>query len=236
VEPSRPKPVTRRRELAAFAVPMVILAIGANIGNAFAPTLLTEEPALLLALAPRLRWLLLSSPNLDALEFYGIPFVRAAGVLSLYFFFGRRYGDAALRWAEDRAGKSMRPVRFVERQFHRGRYPIIMLFPGTLAAMLAGADKMPFVGFFVVVMIATAIRLLLIRYVASLIEGTLLNVLDWIGNNQLWLTIASVALVIVYVLWTNRSSTTPIESVETIAEELDVAAAEVTDGDPLPER
>src|SRR5207344_3608396 len=53
VEASRPKPVTRRRELAVFAVPMVLLAIGANIGNAFAPTLITDEPAVLLALAPR---------------------------------------------------------------------------------------------------------------------------------------------------------------------------------------
>jgi hypothetical protein len=233
VEPLRPKPVTRRRALAFFAVPMVVLAIGANVGNALAPTLLTSEPAVLLLLAPRLRWLLLTSPNLTALEFYGIPFLRAAGVLSLYFFFGRRYGDAALQWAEDRAGKSMRPVRFIERQFHRGRYPIIFVFPGTLGAMLAGADSMPFIGFFVVVMIATAARLVLIRYVASLIEGTLLDVLDWIGNNQLWLTIASVALVVVYVLWTNRSATTPIESVETIAEELDEAAAEVADGDPV---
>jgi hypothetical protein len=35
------------------------------------------------------------------------------------------------------------------------------------------------------------------------------------------------------VLWTNRSSTTPIESVEAIAEELDEAAAEVAEGDPV---
>src|SRR5262249_11940306 len=81
VEPSRPKPVTRRRELAMFAVPMVILAIGANIGNALAPTLITQEPVALLALAPRTRWLLLSSPKLDALSFYLVPFVRAFGVL-----------------------------------------------------------------------------------------------------------------------------------------------------------
>ena len=120
MEHARPKPVTRRRELALFVVPMVLLAIGANIGNALAPTLLNEEPALLLALAPRLRWLLLSSPNLEALAFYGIPFVRAAAVLSLYFFFGQRYGDAALQWMEDRAGRrSMRPVRWIERQFHK---------------------------------------------------------------------------------------------------------------------
>lgn len=232
MEPSRAKPVTRRRELALFAVPMVVLAIAANIGNALAPTLLTEEPALLLAIAPRLRWLLLSSPNLHALEFYGIPFVRAAAVLSLYYFFGRRYGDAALRWAEDRAGKSMRPVRWIERQFHRGRYPLVVFFPGTLAAMLGGADRMPYAGFLGVAMAATAVRLVLIRTLAQAIEGTLLDVLDWIGNNQLWLTIVSFAGVFIYVLWTNRSSTTPIESVETIAEELDEAAAEVGEPDP----
>src|ERR1700675_736880 len=69
VEASRPKPVTRRRELAVFAVPMVLLAIGANLGNALAPTLVTDEPTLLLALAPRFRWLLLSSPKLDAFPF-----------------------------------------------------------------------------------------------------------------------------------------------------------------------
>jgi len=231
VEPLRPKPVIRRRQLALFAVPMVVLAIGANVGNALAPTLLTEEPALLLALAPKTRWLLLSSPNLHALAFYGIPFVRAAAVLTLYYFFGRHYGDTALRWAEDRAGRSMRPVRWIERQFHRGRYPIVIVFPGTLAAMLGGADQMSFAGFLVVAMLATGVRLVLIRTVANLFEGPLLDVLDWVSNNQLWLTIASVGSVFVYVLWTNRSSTTPIESVETIAAELDVASAEVAEDD-----
>jgi membrane protein DedA with SNARE-associated domain len=229
VEPLRPKPVTRRRELALFAVPMVVLAIAANVGNALAPTLLTEEPALLLAIAPKTRWLLLSSPNLHALAFYGIPFVRAAAVLTLYYFFGRRYGDAALRWAEDRAGRSMRPVRWMERQFHRGRYPIVIAFPGTLAAMLGGADQMSFAGFLVVAMLATAVRLVLIRTVANLFAGPLLDVLDWVSRNQLWLTVASVGSVFVYVLWTNRSSTTPIESVESIASELDIAAAEGAD-------
>ena len=91
---------------------------------------------------------------------------------------------------------------------------------------------MPFVGFLAAAMAATAVRLVLIRTLASLIEGTLLDILDWIGNNQLWLTIASFVGVFVYVMWTNRSSTEPIESVETIAEELDEAAAEVADGDP----
>jgi hypothetical protein len=234
VEPLKPKPVTRRRELALFAVPMVLLAIGANIGNALAPTLLTDEPAALLALAPRLRWLLLSSPNLTPLEYYGIPLFRAVGVLSLYYFFGRRYGDAALKWVEERTGRrSMRPVRWMERMFHKGRYPLVIFFPGTLAALFAGADAMPYVGFLAAALASTTVRLVLIRTLAQAIEGTLLDVLDWVGNNQLWLTIASFVGVFIYVMWTNQSSTEPIESVEGLAEELDEAAAEVADGDPV---
>ena len=227
MEPVRAKSVVRRRELALFAVPMVALAIAANVGNALAPTLLTEEPALLLALAPKTRWLLLSSPNLHALAFYGIPIVRAAAVLTLYYCFGRRYGEAALRWVEERAGRSMRPVRWIERQFHRGRYPIVVAFPGSLTAMLGGADRMAFAPFIVVAMLATSARLVVFRLLANLFADPLLDVLDWVSHNQLWLTVVSVGSVFVYVLWTNRSSPTPIESVQTIATELDEAAAEL---------
>jgi hypothetical protein len=237
VETPRPKPVTRRRELAIFAVPMVLLAIGANFGNALAPTLITNEPALLLALAPRLRWLLLSSPKVDAVWFYGVPLVRAFGVLSLYYFFGRKYGDAALRWMEIRTGKrALRPVLWIERMFHKGRYGILILFPGTLAALLAGADRMAYSAFIAVAMGSTVVRLVLIRTVAKLFKGTLLDILDWVGNNQMWLTIASFVLVFGWVMWNQREGIEPVASVEELAEEMDEAAAEVADGDPRPER
>ncbi len=233
MEQARPKPVTPRRPLALFVVPMVLLAIGANIGNALAPTLVNQEPTLLLLLAPRLRWLLLSSPNLEALTFYSIPFLRAAAVLSLYFFFGMRYGETALQWMEDRAGRrSMKPLRWSERQFHRARWPLIILFPGTLAALFAGADRMRYLGFISVAMVATGIRLWLIRTLADAIEGTLLDILDWIGRNQVWLTVASFVIVFGWAMWSARSTTEPIDSVEGIAGELDEAAAEVADGDP----
>ncbi len=233
MEASRPKPVTRRRELAVFAVPMVLLAIGANFGNALAPTLITDEPMLLLALAPRLRWLLLTSPKLDAFPFYAIPLVRAVGVLSLYYAFGRKYGDAALRWMEVRTGRrALRPVLWIERQFHRGRYGILILFPGTLAALLAGADRMRYSAFLTVAMASTAVRLVLIRTVADLFKGTLLDVLDWIGENQVWLTIGSFIIVFGWVMWNQRGGIEPVASVEELAEEMDEAAADVAEGDP----
>jgi hypothetical protein len=212
---------------------MVLLAIGANLGNAFAPTLITDEPAALLALAPRFRWLLLSSPKLDALPFYAIPLVRAFGVLSLYYAFGKKYGDAALRWVEVRTGRrALRPLLWIERQFHRGRHGIIVLFPGTLAALLAGADRMRYSVFITIAMAATAVRLVLIRTVADIFRGTLLEILDWVGDNQLWLTIASFVIVMGWVMWSQRGGIEPVASVEELAEEMDAAAAEVADGDP----
>ena len=241
MEPSRPKPVTRRRELALFAVPMVLLAIGTYIGNGFAPTLLNEEPALLLALAPRLRWLLLASPNLDAVAFYGVPLARATAVLSLWYFFGLRYGDTALQWMEDRTGRrAMRPLRWIERQFHRARYVAVALFPAPVVALLSGADGMRYPVFLVVALASTTVRLFLVRTVADALEDTLVPILDWVSDNQMWLTVISVVGVFAYVIWTSKD-TPPIASVEAMAEEMDEAAAEAAaeaEGaeDPEPKR
>jgi hypothetical protein len=227
LEPTRPKPVTRRRELALFAIPMVLLAIGTYVGNGFAPTFVNEEPALLLALAPRLRWLLLTSPNLDALQFYGIPLARAAAVLSLWYFFGRRYGDTALQWMEDRTSRrAMRPLRWIERQFHRARFVAVALFPAPVVGLLAGADRMRYEAFLAVALASTTVRLFLVRTVADALEDTLVPILDWVGDNQVWLTVLSVAGVFVYAIWTSKDTAPPVASVETIAEEMDEAAAE----------
>jgi hypothetical protein len=215
---------------------MVLLAIGTYVGNGFAPTFVNEEPALLLALAPRLRWLLLTSPNLDALPYYGIPLLRAAGVLTLWYLFGNRYGDTALQWMEDRTNRrTMRPLRWIERQFHRARYVAVALFPAPVVALLAGADRMRYSAYLTIALAATAVRLFLVRTVADALESTLIPVLDWIGDNQIWLTIVSVVGVFAYALWTNKESPEPVESVEGMAEQLDEAAAEVAEERDLAE-
>jgi len=229
MRPERPKPVTRRRRLAALAVPMVAVAVATNVGNALAPTLITNEPLLLVVLSPRLRWMLLVSPKVDALTFYGVPLLRATAILVVYYLLGRWYGDRAVRWLEDRAGNAARPLLWIERKFHRARLPIAFLFPGNLVALLAGADGMALPVYLAVALGSIAIRLLLVRTLAELLRGSLLDVLNWIGDNQIWLTLASVAGVVVWVIWSNRRGTAPIESVEEIAEELDRAAEELAE-------
>lgn len=227
MRPERPKPVTRRRRLAVLAVPMVAVAVATNVGNALAPTLITNEPLLLVVLSPRLRWMLLVSPKVDALTFYGVPLLRATAILVVYYLLGRWYGDRAVRWLEDRAGNAARPLLWIERKFHRARFPIAFLFPGNLVALLAGADGIALPLYLAVALGSIAIRLVLVRTLAELLRGSLLDVLNWIGDNQIWLTLASAGGVVVWVIWSNRRGTAPIESVEEIAEELDRAAEEL---------
>lgn len=216
-----------RGRIALLAVPIAAFAITANIGNALAPTLITNDPILLLVLAPRIRWLIFVSAKVGDLAFYGIPMLRASAILTTYFLLGRWYGDRAIRWMEDKAASSARPLLWIERKFYKARYPIAFFFPGNLVAILAGASDMAMPVYLAVALSSIAIRLVLIRYVAHLFEGPLLSALDWIADYQIWLTVASVAGVFIWSMWSSRNSLAPIESIEEFATELDQAAAEL---------
>jgi len=161
--------------------------------------------------------------------FYVIPLLRAASILVTYYLLGRWYGDWAVRWLEERAGNAARPLLWIERNFHRARWPIAFLFPGNLVALLAGADRIALPLYLAVALSSIAIRLVLVRYVAGVFEGPLLEVLDWVGRNQLWLTLASIGGVFAWVMWSNRNGLTPIESVEDFAEGLDQAAEDLSE-------
>ena len=214
-------PSNPRTRIAVLAVPMVALTVSLYVGNALAPTLAHDAPVLLLVLSPRLRWLFLVSARVDTLWFFLIPLVRATVVLAVYFLLGRWYGDRALRWLESRAGNAMRPVLWIERNFHRARVPITFLIPGNMTAMLAGADGMPPLLFFTVALASIELRVWAVRALANAFRGTLLQVLDWVGDNQLWLTLASVTGVIAWVLWSNRHGMTQGETVEELIDDFE---------------
>src|SRR4029079_5137762 len=128
---------------------------------------------------------------------------RATAVLTVYFLLGRWYGDRSLRWLEARAGNALRPVLWIERNFPRARIPVTFVFPGNVSALLAGADGMPVVVYFVVALLSVALRLWAVRALAEVLRGPLLDVVNWIGENQLWLTVVSVAGVMLWVGWSN---------------------------------
>ena len=47
-------------------------------------------------------------------------------------------------------------------------------------------------------------RLWAVRALAEILRGPILEVVQWIGDNQLWLTVVSVAVVMIWVGWSNR--------------------------------
>jgi membrane protein DedA with SNARE-associated domain len=211
----------RRRKLAWLVVPMIAFAVSANVANAFSPTLLVREPVWLIALSSRIRWLVLVSPRLDPLTFFAVPLVRLTAVAAVYYVFGDRYGDRAVRWLESKMGGASTPILWIERKFHRARYAVIFFLPsGPFVSLLAGADKMPAGSYFATTVLGLLARLLVIRLVAGAFTDVILQVTDWVADNQIWLTGVSVASVALFVLWGRRSGRTEIESVDEIAEEL----------------
>jgi membrane protein DedA with SNARE-associated domain len=136
--------------------------------------------------------------------------------------FGRRYGERAVRWLEEKGGRASRVLRWVERQFGRARYAVVALLPGTnVVWLLAGSSEMPMGAFVGISAVALIVRYIVLRLVASAFTAVIIDITDWIGNNQVWLTALSITSVALFVWWGRRSGHTDIESVEEIAEELD---------------
>lgn len=216
-----PEPSRQRGRITALAIPIVAFTISGYVGNALAPTLAHDAPIVLLLLNPRLRWLFLASAKVETLWFFLIPLVRGSVLLTVYFLLGRWFGDAALRWLEAKSGNAMRPMLWIERKFHRARIPITFFFPGTIAAMLAGADGMSAPLFFGVALSSITLRVWAVRSLADAFRGTLLQALDWVGANQVWLTLASIGSVIAWVAWSNRHGIEPIENIDDFVDDVD---------------
>lgn len=218
---SRPTGRPEHGRLAILAIPMVAFTISMYVGNALAPTLANEAPLVLLILSPKLRWLFLVSAHVETVPFFLVPLARASLVLGVYHALGRWYGDRSLRWLETRAGNALRPVLWVERRFHRSRVPVTFILPGPVSALLAGADGMHPALFFAVALGSITLRIWAVRALAQALRGPLLDVLTWVGDNQIWLTLASVTGVIVWVVWSNRRHVGPEETVGELLEDLE---------------
>lgn len=216
-----------RRRITILAIPMVAFTISVYVGNALAPTLLKQAPLLLLFLSPKMRWLLLASPRIDTVWFFAVPLLRSTAVLTTYYTLGRWFGDRALRWLEARSGQASRPVLWIERKFHSARVPVTFLLPGPVPAMLAGADRMPAPLFFGTALGSIGLRLVAIRALAEALREPLLKILDWIGDYQWYLTLASIVGVVAWASWSNRKHLGPDESVEEIIEEFEALTEEM---------
>src|SRR3954452_13441797 len=98
-----PKPIDRAGVI-LFAVPMAVTTILAWVGDAFAPTLIVSAPVVLILCNPRLRNLVLVAPTMASSVFISVSVLRLVLTDPFFYWFGRKYGDVAIRWMQDKLG------------------------------------------------------------------------------------------------------------------------------------
>ncbi|MGQ0824248.1 MAG: hypothetical protein ACT4OX_04300 [Actinomycetota bacterium] len=208
---------------------MAVLTILGWIGDAFFATLLEDAPLLLLVCSPKLRNLVLVGPETAV-----VPYVLvAAGRLlisdPLFYLFGKRYGDVAIRWMERQLGPGAAPVLWFERMFRKAGYVMIAVLPNNWICLMAGATGIKWIPFIVVNVAGTIVRISLIRGLSDKFSDAILDFNDWIGANRLWITGITVAIVALTIANSMRRGKHPIETPEELAEELEAADATESD-------
>ena len=126
-----------------------------------------------------------------------------------------------MRWIERKMGEGGVAIRWVERWFKRASWPMVFLFPGALVCVLAGATGMGIVTFAALNLSGTIAIVVALRVLADHIRGPVDAVLRFNDRNVKWLTIASIVLVLVWLVWQRRQGTTPIESLDDVEKELE---------------
>jgi membrane protein DedA with SNARE-associated domain len=214
----------RRKRLTLLLVPIGLLIVASNVGSALAPSLVNDQPLLLLALDARIRHVVLVSGSLDAIPYYVVGTLRLLLSDPLFYLLGFWYGETALSWVEKRTGSIGQFLRQVEGFFGKAAYPLVFLAPNNYICLFAGAARMHPAVFLVLNVSGTVTRLAIIRYVGDIFEGPRSTVLGFISDYQIPLTVATIAIVVGQSLWDRRRGTGEIEQLTELEHELEEQA------------
>lgn len=201
----------------------MVLVVAAQIGDASAPTLVTENPLLLIALNARNRNLILVTNQLEALPYYLVGFVRLLLADPLFYVLGYWYGDAGIKWVEQRSSTFGGLLRTWEWMFVKAAWPLILIAPNNPICLFAGAAGMTPVVFITLNVVGTIGRLYLIRVLGETFEAPIDWLLEFIRDYRLPLTILAIAVVTGTVISDRRKGTGELEALTNLEDELGTA-------------
>jgi membrane protein DedA with SNARE-associated domain len=216
------KPIDRTG-IVLFAIPMAVTTILAWVGDAFAPTLLVSAPIVLIICNPRLRNLVLAAPTLGAVPFIAVAVARLVVTDPFFYWFGRRYGDVAIRWMEQKLGPGAAIVLWLERFFARAGHVAVTVLPNQWICLLAGTTKMRVRTFVVLNVGGTVARVVLIWWLGDVFADPILSFNDWIGDHRIQLTLVTFAIVGITIWRSMRKGAHPLETPAELADELSAA-------------
>lgn len=218
----------KRLRFVLLGLPLALILVLNNVGNALFPALVDDHPAALVLLNPHPRNFVLVSISLDPWAYYGLGTLRLLLGGVLFFVFGRLYGDAAVTWLERRTRTWGDMLRWVEQRFERVAYPLIFLafplmFVGlySVVCLLAGAARIPVRAFIAVVTVGTLTSLFLIRRFGEAFERPIDTGVSWIGQNRAPLLVISIGLVVLSIALEAKRSGTKVGSLSRLEDELE---------------
>lgn len=186
-----------------LVIPLVLIFGTAAAGNALFPALVNDHPLLLLALNATTRHLVATSTSVDVVPYVLVALGRRLIEDPFLYLLGRRYGDRAVDWMSRRVGAG-RLLRAARRRFRLWGTVLVFFFPGGVVCVLAGASAMPAWLFVLLNVAGTLATIFLLRSAGEEVEGPLTQVLDFVGDNVVTLTIASVLLTAGFVVFRRR--------------------------------
>lgn len=206
----------RRIPLVWLLAPFVLSTVLGYIGDIMGPKLIVDHPLLQISLNSRSRWLLLATPNLDALSFFVVGFLRLISTDPIGFLLGWHYRERALAWAQKNVGDQSSLIGKVEKWFGRIGPLVLLVMPNFYLCVLAGATRMRPRLFVALNLVGTVGRLILFWVAGEAFRDELEDVLELIQRFQ-WPLVAVSFVFVAFTVFRAGG----IESPEELAEELE---------------
>lgn len=219
----------RKISLRLLLAPFVIAVAAGTVADWTWPSLVNDHPLLLIGLSSKNRFLLLTAPQVGAIGFFVVGFLRLVLTDPVTYVLGRQHGEAAIRWIEEKTsvaedGKSL--IRRAERLFDKAAPVFILVAPSSMWCVIAGAARMKVWLFVTCNVVGTIGRLALFWYAADALREPLERVLDGIERFQVPLLALTVVFGAVQAVLQGRGgAVTPAGlEAEILEEETELAA------------
>jgi hypothetical protein len=195
---TRAEPHTRPWWGPVMLVAFVGLVICTNVANVVWATWADDNPAGLIALSSRQRYLVLAvAGGISPLAFAIIGAARIAIAFVVCHLIGRAYREQALTWFTRYLGFTDEALDTYNRGFSAAEIGLIPFFAGSnIVAVLTGIHRTPPVRLAVLLAVGIAGRLVLMWYLAKTFEDQLLDALRFTGRYQWWVLGLSLAIVL----------------------------------------
>lgn len=174
------------------------LVICTNVASGVWAKWVNSDPELLLALSSRNRYLALTlAAGVPLPSYVTIATLRIGVAFVVCYLIGYAYADQATGWFRKYLGFTAEAERAFERGFDRAEWALIPIFAGSnIVAVLTGIRRTPLRKMLTLLAVGIVGRLVLMWWLARTFEDQLVDFLEWVADYQLWIIIASIALVV----------------------------------------